>query len=426
MPLTLNCPKCHKPFRVRDESIGQRVKCPSCASILHVPSSLSPVSQAGDGSGEELAPDDLLESSKPMAGTAPPRPPRPATPSVPSLDQMMLGGAGGKRPKPPEEIDLGATDPSALPAPQSIKVGGPPPRPTKNPPEPSRDRPPSIRREGVSPAPVTPTTSVLEHEKGWKKTRSGLGWIRFGFLVLCLPILLSAAEAVIKGLDSTGDMIPFLTKLGYTADQDPKSMYRPTFMKEITWAGFAVFGSFFALFNFIGRIKLMGIPAPAKGKGLAFASWFFFCVGMVGVVASVLLLKEFRLKLSLPAEIPNEAQPIALAATFTCFFISEIAFMLTLVQAGWATGRPKITSELSFTAFLIVAPIAGLVITNLFFPILPVDETLTKRVEEENNKFERLFYLSAIMYGLCIVWIFRWMSTAGAVKKAIKKALNPA
>src|SRR3954470_15868894 len=48
MPITLNCPKCHKPFRVRDESIGGRVRCPSCGSVLQVPSALSPASNFGD------------------------------------------------------------------------------------------------------------------------------------------------------------------------------------------------------------------------------------------------------------------------------------------------------------------------------------------------------------------------------------------
>ena len=47
MPITLNCPKCHKPFRVRDESIGGRVRCPSCGSVLQVPAALSPPSHFG-------------------------------------------------------------------------------------------------------------------------------------------------------------------------------------------------------------------------------------------------------------------------------------------------------------------------------------------------------------------------------------------
>ena len=48
MPITLNCPKCHKPFRVRDESIGGRVRCPSCGSVLQVPGALAPASHFGD------------------------------------------------------------------------------------------------------------------------------------------------------------------------------------------------------------------------------------------------------------------------------------------------------------------------------------------------------------------------------------------
>ena len=57
MPITLNCPKCHKPFRVRDESIGGRVRCPSCGAVLQVPATLLPASNFGDGSaGESTGP----------------------------------------------------------------------------------------------------------------------------------------------------------------------------------------------------------------------------------------------------------------------------------------------------------------------------------------------------------------------------------
>lgn len=431
MPLTLNCPKCHKPFRVRDESIGQRVKCPSCGAILHVPSTLSPVSQAGDGSGEQLAPDDFSESSKPLAGAAPPRLPKPmtSTPSVPSLDQMLAAGGGIKRPKPGDEVDLGATDPSALPAPPSIKMGAPPPRPSnpQNIPEPNRDRPTGTRAAGVSPPAVSPTTSVLEHEKGWKKTRSALGWIRFGFLLLCVPVLLAGAEAIFTGLDSSGDLAPFLTKPGYTVvKEEPFSPWKPTFLREITYATFFVFGLLFGLLNWIGRAKLLSLPAPAKGKGLALASWFFFTIGIVAAIAAPILLSDFRSRWLPTLEIPAETQPIVLTVAVGSFLISETCLMLTLVQAGWAIGRAKISSELAFTAFLIVAPLMGLFITNLFFPILPVNESLVQRQEALNEKFERVFYLSAIMYGLCVVWIFRWIGTIGVVKKAIKKALTPA
>ena len=55
MPITLNCPSCHKPFRVRDESIGGKVRCPSCGSVLQVPAALSPASNFDEPGKKDCA-----------------------------------------------------------------------------------------------------------------------------------------------------------------------------------------------------------------------------------------------------------------------------------------------------------------------------------------------------------------------------------
>src|SRR5215218_10227572 len=87
MPITLNCPKCHKPFRVRDESIGGRVRCPSCGSVLQVPSALSPASNFGDEPQRE--PSALAGSPRPLAEDVPPGASRSG-----AMSDLMMGGVG--------------------------------------------------------------------------------------------------------------------------------------------------------------------------------------------------------------------------------------------------------------------------------------------------------------------------------------------
>src|SRR5262245_36772277 len=84
MPITLNCPKCHKPFRVRDESIGGRVRCPSCGSVLQVPAALSPASHFGElPRGAAESPED---ANRPMA--------EPVGGGVPTMGSIPQAGIG--------------------------------------------------------------------------------------------------------------------------------------------------------------------------------------------------------------------------------------------------------------------------------------------------------------------------------------------
>src|SRR5215210_4743112 len=106
MPITLNCPKCHKPFRVRDESIGGRVRCPSCGSVLQVPSALAPASHFGDDPRPEGG---SLAGSKPMAEDYPIGASR-----MGSLDEALRGGAGA--------VDLNPPAGAPMPGPPSIRA----------------------------------------------------------------------------------------------------------------------------------------------------------------------------------------------------------------------------------------------------------------------------------------------------------------
>src|SRR4051794_23123309 len=140
MPITLNCPKCHKPFRVRDESIGGRVRCPSCGSVLQVPSALSPASHFGD----EPRPEGGSVAGRPMAEDYPVGASR-----MGSLDDALPGAAGregavaltpppGRMPGPPS---IRPNIPQAPPPPPPAAAPKRPPAPAQQPPAPQRAAP---------------------------------------------------------------------------------------------------------------------------------------------------------------------------------------------------------------------------------------------------------------------------------------------
>src|SRR5438093_1411668 len=116
MPITLNCPKCHKPFRVRDESIGGRVRCPSCGAVLQVPAALSPASHFGTGDDLPGGPPGAGSLDRPVAEDVTGK-------STGTTKDAMLGGPGRRE----DVVDLGPPGGSSLPAPPSIKARAPAP-----------------------------------------------------------------------------------------------------------------------------------------------------------------------------------------------------------------------------------------------------------------------------------------------------------
>src|SRR5690348_7198538 len=62
MPITIECPQCHKRLNAPDNMAGKQAKCPNCKTVMVIP---EPVFEA----------DDLLAPLEPT--------PQPATPAAP-------------------------------------------------------------------------------------------------------------------------------------------------------------------------------------------------------------------------------------------------------------------------------------------------------------------------------------------------------
>jgi predicted RNA-binding Zn-ribbon protein involved in translation (DUF1610 family) len=60
MPLTVTCPGCNSPLRVREEYAGKKLKCPRCSGIVEVPNG-----EAAPETVEPLPVEEVLPAPRP-------------------------------------------------------------------------------------------------------------------------------------------------------------------------------------------------------------------------------------------------------------------------------------------------------------------------------------------------------------------------
>ena len=463
MPITLNCPKCHKPFRVRDESIGGRVRCPSCAAILQVPSSLGPSSLAGfdDPAGGMAPPID-----------APPQQYRPPIeelrPTPPPEDDDLLGG-----PSNPPKMEFGAPG-NYLPAPPSIKLRGnpsgfganpaalnpfganspvPAPLPMPNPVgpmpyaggsmsippigSPSQPAPPMrgafgpITGSGVGTLPKQPGSFIQEpggfpHPSGrapippvrseWAAARSGLTLIQAGLVFWMIPFL------GVIGHGIWGYLKPaqaFATTPGFLG--------RPelNFWREIALAYSAVPAALGLLLLFFGRAKCTAVPDHSMARGLARASTFCTLLGVVGLTSAAV----FYLGLAGKFKLTPETGPLGLCVAAPAALLADAFTLFFFAQACWATGMPKMLLSVgTFLTFALVTP-AFMYAAHLFFPVIgPMQDVIAKHgtpFGSPDAKLTLRFLIAAgavCLYGIVLLGCYA--SLAGKTKQAIRQQMG--
>jgi predicted Zn finger-like uncharacterized protein len=422
MPITLNCPKCHKPFRVRDESIGGRVRCPSCASVLQVPAALSPGSHYGD-----------LPSAVASAGGpgAPSSAERPMAEDVPGRgaggppDHPMLGGPGRRD----DAVDFGAVPPGA--GPPSIRAKAPPPPPPQQP-RPAERAPVTA---AVPKAPVArtqrgaaalPTQRVPlgpgSDDVAWTKVHGGLRSVRWA-LFLCALVFIGAfahGAWAILDFDAAMDEGPgFLKQPGW-----PK--YKELFVAYT--AGPLVPAALLFLF---GRLRCGAAPRDSQAAGLARSAAFFTFLAILGAVVYIgLTLFDAGAKLQLPAEITSKAAPIALYATIPSVVLADILTLLFIGQIGWPLGRPHLQRAVAgFFTYVAILP-AAVLIADLFYPIpphirgLPTKGLNALREGMDNDAVARQVLIWGVVLVMAAALFFlRYAGVAGAGRRAIRKYL---
>lgn len=390
MPITLNCPKCHKPFRVRDESIGGRVRCPSCGSVLQVPSALSPASNFGD---------DPKREAGSHAGTH-----RPVAEDVP---------AGASRAGTADDaVDLNAPAGAAHAGPPSIRMpSAPPPPPPRAPvqlppgPQPA-DRPRTV-----------PVRLPAADEPGWMRVHGGLGMIRWAMFLCALVFFGAFAHGAWFVTDPDGAMKPgpgFLGIQGW-----PR-------WKEIAVAYTAGPLALAALLLLFGRLRCGRAPAEANARSLALGAGLFTLVALAAVVLfGGMTYFELGEKLHLPPVV----RPVAMIAIVPAGFLADVLTLLFIGQIGWPLRRPGLQKAVA-SLFLYVALVpAGILIGHLFYPVWETAVDSWRQTGtplgagDETEQARRVLIWAVIVLAAGLLFCLRYASVAGAGRRAIRRYL---
>jgi predicted Zn finger-like uncharacterized protein len=388
MPITLNCPKCHKPFRVRDESIGGRVRCPSCGSVLQVPAALSPASGFGDATAE--------------AGE---NTPRPVAEDVPASSHH--GAPHGVAVAPSSVPGL----PVQLPGPPSIKMPGVPPASQSRPSVPVM-LPTSTPKRAT--APIGPTSP---EEVAWLRVRGGLGMIRCAMFLLILLILAGVGHCVWIMFDFDRAM-----------DLNKSILHREGWplWKEVAAAYTVALAVPAALLLLFGRLKCGRAPAESHARGLALAATFFTLVGLAGGAAFAALT---YFHLGDKVKLPEQTRLVALVAAVPSAVLADVFTLLYIGQIGWSVGRPRLQLGVAgFFAYAAILP-AGVLIGMQFYPVYEqVREswrvTGSPMGDPEGDLATRVTVWGAIVIAAVIMLLLRYAGIAGSARRGIRNMLG--
>jgi predicted Zn finger-like uncharacterized protein len=444
MPITLNCPKCHKPFRVRDESVGGRVRCPTCAAVLQVPGTLAPVSYSGiDAPPHDLDPAELSgNTQRPLADEVAGG--NTNTNAVGSFSDMLLGGAGRRTQGGGFELDE-----TALPAPPSIKMRAPVPvapipmaprkpemaaPPQTFPslastapvpaagPKPMQAMPsvPTMRPVPLAPPPqdLKPLPLLGDGTASWRKVRSGLRLIRWGLFLWLVPIFAAVAHAAwaVVNLEAATKIGPTILKLDQLVA-----------WQEWVLAYTAIPITLAIMLLFFGRLKCSAAPAETQAGGLMRWAALFT---VLAVACAAVGIATFIPGVSEKYKIPSQVGPIALALYLPTAIMADICTLLFIGQIGWPLGRPSLQRSVAgFFAYALFAPVA-LFIANLFYPMIgPVKEAIVATgnpfvAGEESDLPRRALILGVVGIGMVIMLFLRYAGVAGSARRAIRQHLG--
>jgi predicted Zn finger-like uncharacterized protein len=402
MPITLNCPKCHKPFRVRDESIGGRVRCPSCGSVLQVPGALSPASHFGD----DPRPEGGSVAGRPMAEDYPVGASR-----MGSLDDALnrAGREGAVDLNPP---------PGPMAGPPSIRANipqAPPPSaaaparasaPAPQPPAPKRVNPPRqpIRLPGGT-------------DPAWLAVRGGLGMIRWALLLCALVFVGVFGHGAWAVLDPDGAM---KAGPGFLGKEDwPR-------WKEVMVAYMAGPLIPAALLLLVGRLRCGQAPAESHARGLALGAAFFTLVGLAGLTLYVgMTYFDMGNKL----HIPPVARPVALIAAIPSAVVADVLTLFFIGQIGWPVGRPQLQrGAAGVFVYAAVLP-AAVLIGHLFYPAYDAARDSMEQsgsplgAGDDADLARRVIIWAVVLLAGTMLFFLRYAAVAGAGRRAVRRFL---
>lgn len=401
MPITLNCPKCHKPFRVRDESIGGRVRCPSCGSVLQVPAALSPASNFGEPGKAELPIGENTQRpvAEDVGGSAYGGTAHEAIPATRSANLPTAPGNAGL-PGPPSIKVQGARAPAL-----QLDRSAPP---VNLPLAPSRDR--------SRPASTLPMSGDAA---AWSKVRGGLGMIRLALFLCALVVLAFFGHGIWVMFDqdrAIGTKPGLLGKDGWPLWREVMVAYT---------AGLLIPAALLLLF---GRLRCSGAPSESQGRGLALSAAFFTFIALAGLGMFIgMTFFELGDKLKLPE--PERIRLTSIYAAIPSALLADVLTLLFIGQIGWPVGRPGLQKSVaSYFAYALLLP-AGVLIGMLYYPVIGAireayEQTGVPLGDPEGDTAQRATIWSVILLTAVVMLFLRYAGIAGSARRGINKMLG--
>jgi hypothetical protein len=422
MPITLNCPKCKKPFRVREGSVGKRVRCPACTAVLQIPANISPSS---------LALMDLPSPSKVGALSA-------ASANAPTLrtEKAMPAAGEGVQPGSYADLDLGPADPvfgggkpelegSTAAGTRPIR-GGPPPLP-RQPADEGRTaltRPdrgdrgdmtaplPTAPRAGARRKPGRPVVATATAEDV-TELANGLKLTQIALFFLAVPFFGLFAQAIYFMLNplSERDAAGFLGLTGFKFWDEMGLLY-------VVVPALAFYGLLLP-----GRVMCLQAPPLTQARWLVGAALGFTIAScLAGVLYGIAVFLRLQ----------NSAMPdtefIAKAIWLTCAILAELWFCVFIAQLGWPLGSPRLLRETAWFLSVVVIVPATVWGVDHFYPIFgSVEQEIAQakakadlgKMQDIQNTHDLL--LSGSLLVAAVLIAFRYMATVSTARKAVDR-----
>ncbi|MEZ6141166.1 MAG: hypothetical protein R3B84_11405 [Zavarzinella sp.] len=437
MPITLNCPKCHKPFRVRDESIGGRVRCPSCGAVLQVPATLAPVSHFGLDVGAPQAPESMLTGGRPLAedvsGAEPPasgaRPGEidfnigntalPAPPSIRMPQQQAFQSTPDISGIPPARGGTIPVAPGNRPAPAPAPA--PAPMPYQQQQHPQHQQPPAPRQPMPAPQPqqAGPTVPV---NTSWAGIKLAIGLIRTAVVFLFLACISVLGHFIWLGAHPASALKVGPGLIGIVG----APLWQETLILSV--GGLL---TLFALCLLFGRLRCVGTPAEAHVGGLASGAAFWTLIGLIGLgFVGALYVPAIAVKLQ-NLQLPTYSFSRALILGIAGAIIADLLFLQYIGQIGWSVGAPELQRKVAAFYAGTVLIVAGVIIFSIFKPMGPLVADLEARVFQGfrlqaklDAQIQHLFIWLGVLWLALISIIARYIFLLSSAKAAVRRYLN--
>lgn len=445
MPIKVTCTQCGGILHAPDDSAGKRGRCPTCGTVLTIAGETVGHPPGQFGAPPAHPPRSAATASGPWGPLPGGSGDRPATGSMHSVP---LGSPAGEKPT----YDLAKDSaPRPIPVPHTSEPI-PPSHGSRVPPDP--------RKHSVSADPFAkPGRKPDDQEaanRGWRKVRRGLGWVRVGVFFLLLSVLAFAAVPILTALNvNVPNQTPGVLQIDDYSQLDEARLFGT--------AGTLALG---LLCVMVGRTGVSAAPAASFARGPALLSSAATVLAAGGFVAFAVItglaMKDSKLvpqftpewakprpTPALPAptladkatawadgvflapgrdDVTPPVQGLGFAAFVAFGLVAEVWFVATLgrmaaaLHHGPAAGR--VNRFVGLVGLLAALAVVLLLAARVYFKDWAA-ATVWSKWDQLEAKWQTVALMGGLAFGGFVLAVLYWRMIGG-VRRAILESVDPA